>query len=96
MAGPTKTTFSDPDAWWGPDAGPLPTPRTMLAAKHLRLAVSCDRCAHECDADLLNLIDGGHGDVFWNRLRFRCSLCGSRRTTVEIRGARKSPKTVGR
>jgi ribosomal protein L44E len=96
MAGPTKPTFSDPDAWWGHDAKPLPTPRTMLTAERLRLAVSCDRCGHERDADLQALIDGGRGDVSWNRLRFRCSVCGSRQTTVEIRGARRSPGIVGR
>jgi ribosomal protein L44E len=96
MVDPTKPTIADPDAWWGPDAGPLPTPRTVLAAKRLRLAVSCDRCEHERDADLQALIDGGRGDVPCNRLRFRCSVCGSRRTTVEIRAARRSPETVRR
>jgi ribosomal protein L44E len=96
MAGSTKPTFSDPDAWWGQNAGPLPTPRTILTAERLRLAVSCDRCGHERDADLQALIDGGHGDVSWNRLRFRCSVCGSRRTTVEIRGARPSQGTAAR
>jgi ribosomal protein L44E len=96
MAGSTKPTFSDPDAWWGQNAGPLPTPRTILTAERLRLAVSCDRCGHERDADLQALIDGGHGDVSWNRLRFRCSVCGSRRTTVEIRGARPSQETAAR
>ena len=95
MAGQMKPTVSDPDAWWGQNAGPLPTPRTMLTAERLRLAVSCDRCGHERDADLQALIDGGRGDVPWNRLRFRCSVCGSHRTTVEIRGARRSPGNVG-
>ena len=49
--------------WWGPDLGALPTPRTILAAERLRLAVSCDRCGHERDADLRALIDGGRGEV---------------------------------
>jgi hypothetical protein len=32
----------------------------------------------------------------WNKLRFRCSACGSRRTTVEIRGAHQSVGSVAR
>jgi hypothetical protein len=78
----------------GPDLGALATPRTMLAAKHLRLAVLCERCGHSRDADLKALVDDGRAHVAWNKLRFRCSACGSRRTTAEIRGAHQSVGTV--
>jgi hypothetical protein len=64
--------------WWGPAAGDLPTARSMLAAKFLRLHVWCKACHHAADADLQALIDKGRGDVPLIRMRFRCAKCGSR------------------
>jgi hypothetical protein len=41
-------------------AGPAPTPRTLLTAQHLRLAVSCKACGHQADADLQQLMVRAH------------------------------------
>jgi hypothetical protein len=59
-----------------PDDG-LPTPRTTLAARYVRVLVWCKACRHRRDADLQALVDAGHGDVSLVELRFRCSNCGS-------------------
>lgn len=83
-AEPPPPAAPDPDAWWRPAAGPQPTPRTMLAAQRLRLAVSCKACGHEADADLQALVDRGRADVPVAELRFRCTHCDSRRTNAVI------------
>ena len=79
--GPTEV---DRKAWWGPEAGELPTARSMLGTKFLRLHVWCKACHHAADADLQALIDSGHGDVPLIKLRFRCAKCGSRRTDAVV------------
>jgi hypothetical protein len=47
-----QTRKGDAKDWWGPLAGPLPTPKSLLAARRLRLRVWCEACYHERDADL--------------------------------------------
>jgi hypothetical protein len=55
----------------------LPTPRTTLSARYVRVLVRCKSCRHRCDADLQALVDAGRGDVPLVELRFRCANCGS-------------------
>ena len=55
----------------------LPTPRTTLRARYVRVLVWCKSCRHRRDADLQALVDAGRGDVPLIHLRFRCSNCGS-------------------
>ncbi len=55
----------------------LPTPRTTLRARYVRVLVWCKACRHRRDADLQGLVDAGRGDVPLVHLRFRCSNCGS-------------------
>jgi hypothetical protein len=55
----------------------LPTPRTTLHARYVRVLVWCKACRHRRDADLKALVDAGKGDVPLVELRFRCSNCGS-------------------
>jgi hypothetical protein len=45
-----------------PDDG-LPTPRTTLSDRYVRVLVWCKACHHRRDADLQALIDAGRGDV---------------------------------
>ena len=64
-----------------PDRSHRPAdPRTTLAARYVRVMLTCWHCRHQADADLQSLIDGGRGDVRW------CSCAGAawpviRRTT---------------
>jgi hypothetical protein len=37
----------------------LPTPRTTLRARYVRVLVWCKSCRHRCDADLQGLVDAG-------------------------------------
>jgi len=60
-----------------PDA--LPTPRTTLAARYVRVVLTCCSCRHQRDADLQALVDAGRGDVPLIHLRWRCSRCRSAR-----------------
>jgi hypothetical protein len=78
----------EPDAWWGPIAGPLPTPRSILAAQHLRLALTCRACLHRTDADLQSLVDAGRGDRPVIGLHWRCSQCSSRKVDAVIMSKR--------
>jgi len=57
----------------------LPTPRTTLAARYVRVVLTCWSCRHQRDADLAALIDAGRGDVPLIQLRWRCSRCRSAR-----------------
>lgn len=82
----------DPEDWWGPAAGPLPTPRSMLAARYLRLKVRCKACHHQQDADLQALVAAGRGDVPLHDLKFRCSRCGSRLTERAVASERRTAK----
>ena len=59
----------------------LPTPRSTLRARYVRLLVWCKGgCQHQAEADLHRLVETGHGDVPLTAMRFRCSNCGSDRT----------------
>ncbi|HME20016.1 MAG TPA: hypothetical protein VKI44_01390 [Acetobacteraceae bacterium] len=58
----------------------LPTPRTTLAARYVRVLVFCRSCQHQADADLQAIVDAGRGDVPLTHLRFRCSQCGTGNT----------------
>ena len=62
------------------DLHELPTPRTTLQARYVRLFVWCKACRHRRDVDLQALVDAGRGDVPLIHLRFRCSYCGSELT----------------
>jgi len=57
----------------------LPTPRTMLAARYVRVLLTCWSCRHQRDADLQALVDTGRGAVPLIQLRWRCSQCRSAR-----------------
>jgi hypothetical protein len=61
------------------DQHELPTPRTTLAARYVRVVLTCWSCRHQRDADLQALVDAGRGDVPLIHLRWRCSQCGSAR-----------------
>ena len=56
----------------------LPTPCTTLAARYVRVLLTCRSCQHQRDADLQALIDAGHGDVPLRSLRWKCARCGHR------------------
>jgi hypothetical protein len=62
----------------------LPTPRTTLAARYVRVLLTCWHCRHQADADLQGLIDGGRGDVPLVRLRWRCARCKSDRIDMVV------------
>jgi Zn finger protein HypA/HybF involved in hydrogenase expression len=62
----------------------LPTPRTTLSARYVRVLVWCKSCRHRRDADLQALVDAGRGDVPLVHLRFRCSHCRSERTDFVV------------
>jgi hypothetical protein len=62
------------------DLHELPTPRTTLQSRYVRVLVWCTSCRLQRDADLQALIDAGKGDVPLINLKFRCSNCGSRRS----------------
>jgi hypothetical protein len=58
------------------DAG-LPTPRSTLASRYVRVLLTCWHCRHQADADLPALVAAGRGDVPLVRLRWRCTRCRS-------------------
>ena len=62
----------------------LPTPRTTLRARYVRVLVWCKSWRPRRDADLQALVDAGRGDVPLARLRFRCSNCGSQLTDFVV------------
>jgi hypothetical protein len=63
------------------DETDLPTPRTTLASRYVRVLLTCWHRRHQADADLDALVAaGGRGDVPLVRLRWRCGRCGSRLT----------------
>ncbi len=62
------------------DLHELPTPRTTLQSRYVRVLVWCKSCRHQRRADLQALVNAGRGDVPLIHLRFRCSNCGSRLT----------------
>ena len=39
-----------------------PTPRITLAARYVRVVLTCWSCRHQCDADLQGLVDAGRGN----------------------------------
>jgi len=43
------------------DLHELPTPRTTLAARYVRVVLTCWLCRHQRDADLQTLVDAGRG-----------------------------------
>jgi ribosomal protein L44E len=65
-------------------ADDLPTARTRLAARYVRVMVFCKSCQHRADADLQALIDAGQGDVPLIHLRFRCARCGTANTDFVV------------
>jgi transposase-like protein len=61
------------------DDADLPTARTTLASRYVRVMLTCWHCRHQADADLQGIIDAGRGDVPLIRLRWRCAQCRSDR-----------------
>jgi hypothetical protein len=57
----------------------LPTPRTTLHCRYVRVLLTCWSCKHQRDADLADLIAAGLGDTPLVHLRWRCAKCGGRR-----------------
>jgi len=49
--------------------------------QHDHREVFCNSCRHQADADLQALVDAAAGDVPLTELRFRCSNCGTGRTS---------------
>ena len=62
----------------------LPTPRTALRTRYMRVLVFCNSCRHQADADLYALVESGRGDVPLTELRFHCSRCGTDRTDFVV------------
>ena len=62
----------------------LPTPRSAVRARYVRVLVFCNSCRHQADADLHALCASGHGDVPLTKLRFRCPNCGTDRTDFVV------------
>jgi hypothetical protein len=56
-----------------------PTPSTTLAARCVRVMLTCWHCHDQADADLPALIAAGRGDVPLIRLRWRGAWCKSDR-----------------
>jgi hypothetical protein len=61
----------------------LPTPRSTLAARYVRIVLTCRSCLHQVDADLEALIAAGRGDTPLVELRWRC---GHRRINMICTG----------
>ena len=64
--------------------GELPTPRTTLRARYVRVLVWCKSCRHRRDADLEGPDRAGRGDAPLIHLRFCCSNCGSQFTEFVV------------
>ncbi len=69
----------------------LPTVRTTLQARYVRLLLTCRSCLHQRDADLPALVETGRGDVPLIHLRFRCSRCGHRRIDAVVTSHQPQP-----
>ena len=65
----------------------LPTARSMLPQRYLRLDVWCEACQHSGAANMQAIIDAGQGgDQPLKDMRFRCAKCGSQRTDAVVVG----------
>ena len=62
----------------------LPTVRTALRARYVRVLVFCNSCRHQADADLRAIVLNGRGGVPLTELHFRCSQCGTDRTDFVV------------
>jgi hypothetical protein len=47
----------------------LPTARTTLRTRYVRVLVFCNSCRHQADADLQAIMEAGRGDVPLTELR---------------------------
>jgi hypothetical protein len=74
----------------------LPTPRTALRTRYVRVLVFCNSCRHQADADLRALVLRGQGDVPLTELRFRCSSCGTDRTDFVVTSRQPAAVVSGR
>jgi hypothetical protein len=75
----------------GPDEHhDLPTPRTTLAARYVRVLLTCRSCQQQRDADLQVLIDSGRGDVPLRSLRWKCARGNGQAGRVELLPASKA------
>jgi hypothetical protein len=62
-----------------------PTARSMLLQDGwLCLSVRCRGCLHQALADLQAIIDAGQGDKPLKDMKFRCTECGSSRTSAVV------------
>jgi hypothetical protein len=64
------------------DAHELPTSRSTLQARYVRVLLTCWSCRHQRDADLEALIARDRGDAPLVRLRWRCGRCSSQRVDM--------------
>jgi hypothetical protein len=55
----------------------LPTARSTLAARYVRVRLDCRHCRHTATADLARLVAEGRGDAPLTELRWRCAECGA-------------------
>jgi hypothetical protein len=62
----------------------LPTARTTLRTRYVRVLAFCSSCRHQADADLEVIVNSGRGDVPLAQLRFCCSQCGIDRTDFVV------------
>ena len=62
----------------------VPTPRSTLQARYVRVLLTCWSCKHQREADLQGLIDAGRGDVPLVELCWRCARCGHRRIDAVV------------
>jgi len=63
----------------------FPTARSMLPQDSwLCLSVRCHGCLHQALADLQAIIDAGQGDKPLKDMKFRCTECGSSRTSAGV------------
>ncbi len=75
------------------DPDRLPTARSTLAARYVRILLACRSCLRQRDADLQHLVDAGRGDIPLVNLRWRCAHCGGRRIDLVASGSSAAPFT---
>ena len=62
----------------------LPTARTTLRTRYVRVLVFCNSCRHQANADLRARVLRGLGDIPMTELRFCCSNYGTDRTDFVV------------
>ena len=72
------------------DETDLPTPRTTLTSRFVRVLITCWHCRHQADVDLPALIAAGRGDILLVRLRWRCARCRNGRVDMVVNSRPRS------